>query len=56
MQKFSQWLEAKLEKAQKTDQDENTPSGVRKLSGDLKDYPGHLKRIGTVEPFKIKKV
>lgn len=49
--KFKEWLE-KMEKIK--NQEKKVPDGVRDLRQDLsRDYKGHLKRNGTVEPWKI---
>jgi hypothetical protein len=42
-----------IKKAVKLPNQEEVPAGVRKMSDDLKDYKGHLKSNGTVEPWKI---
>jgi len=51
---FKSWLEHA--EAKKLKHNEKTPKGVRKMKSDLsKDYPGNLKNMGHVYPFKVLK-
>ena len=48
--KFSEWLKMK-----KSSFKQSKPAGVRNMEDDLSDdFKGHLEKLGTIEPFKIK--
>ena len=45
--------ECTCRRAEKIKEKEEISPGVRKMADDLKDYVGHVKMNGTVEPWKI---
>ena len=48
--KFEEWVKMK-----KSPFKQSKPSGVRDMESDLsKDFKGHLEKLGTIEPFKLK--
>lgn len=48
---FSEWMKMK-----KSPFKQKMSKGTRDIEDDLsKDYKGHLEKLGTVEPFKLKK-
>ena len=57
MKTFREWLELKEHAvAKKLPHKEKNPQGVRSMKDDLsKDYPGNLKNMGYVYPFKVLK-